>query len=68
MELPEKISKLNHDLRNALSVLYSQAQLLELLLEGKSGEAHDTAKEITKAITDMEQLLKQRVDDVRSSL
>lgn len=67
MELPEKISKLNHDVRNALSVLYSHAQLLEVLLEKTHGEARDTARELSKSIADMERILKDRIDDVRSS-
>ena len=66
--LKEKISKLSHDLRNSLSVVYSNAQLLELLTEKSGGDVHKTAGQLTQSIQDMETLLTERVQALRDAL
>lgn len=66
--LKEAISKLNHDLRNSLSVIYSNSQLLELLTEKSNKEAHATAKQLSQSIQDMEALLADRIRTIRETL
>lgn len=60
----EHISKLNHDLRNALAVVYSHAQLLQLMLEKKKGPEYDTATELVGSIEQMQSLLAQKMDEL----
>ncbi|HVY72993.1 MAG TPA: histidine kinase [Candidatus Paceibacterota bacterium] len=67
-ELKEAISKLNHDLRNSLSVVYSNSQLLELLTEKSNKETHETAQQLSQSIQDMEALLAERVQKIRETL
>lgn len=67
-QLKESISKLNHDLRNSLSVVYSNSQLLELLTEKSNKEAHQTAKQLSQSIQDMEALLAERIRALRENL
>lgn len=62
----EKISKISHDLRNSLAVVYSHAQLLQLMLEKKKGEEYNTATELVGSIEQMQALLAQSMDELKS--
>jgi signal transduction histidine kinase len=65
----ERVSKLSHDLRNSLSVVYSHAQLLELLLQGKGNkEAHETAEQLLTSVHDTEALLAREIAALREEL
>ena len=62
----EKISKTSHDLRNALAVIYSHAQLLQLMLEKKkSSEEYKTVVELVGSIEQMQALLTQKMDELK---
>jgi signal transduction histidine kinase len=61
-----QISKTSHDLRNALSVLYSYTQLLELTLgKPETAEEQKTASELSASVKDMEALLQTHVDELK---
>jgi signal transduction histidine kinase len=63
------ISKTSHDLRNALSVIYSYAQLLELSLERPdTREELASAQGLSHAVKDMEALLTERVDELKKTI
>jgi len=56
------LAQLGHDLRNVLSVIYSNAQLLELLLEkaGLEGE-RQIAQTVIESAEDMNTLIDERI-------
>jgi signal transduction histidine kinase len=65
----EKVSKLSHDLRNSLSIVYSNAQLLELLLQGKGNkEAHEAAQQLLTSVQDTEALLAREIAALKEEL
>lgn len=68
-EITKQVSKLNHDVRNSLSVVYSTAQLLELMLEQtKNADVKSTAKQLVQSIQDTEQLLAREVTALKELL
>lgn len=56
------LAQLGHDLRNVLSVIYSNAQLLELLLD-KAGlhDEQQIAKTVVSSAEDMNTLIEERI-------
>jgi signal transduction histidine kinase len=62
----EKISKISHDLRNSLAIVYSHAQLLQLMLEKKKSAEYDTATELVGSIEQMQVALAQKIDELKS--
>lgn len=58
----KELAQLGHDLRNILSVIYSNAQLLELLLE-KAGlhDERQIAKTVIESAEDMNTLIGERI-------
>lgn len=61
----ELISKISHDLRNSLAVIYSHAQLLQLMLEKKKGEEYKTAGELVGSVEQMQHLLGAKMDELK---
>lgn len=64
-EVISKISKTSHDLRNSLAVIYSHAQLLQLMLEKKKGEEYNTATELVGSIEQMQSNFIQKMDELK---
>ncbi len=62
----EKISKISHDLRNSLAIVYSHAQLLQLMLEKKKNEEYNTATELVGSIEQMQAALSQKMEELKS--
>jgi signal transduction histidine kinase len=66
----EKISKVSHDLRNSLAIVYSHAQLLQLMLEKKNppagGAEYDTATELVGSIEQMQAALAQKMEELKA--
>ncbi len=60
-----QISKISHDLRNSLAIIYSHAQLLQLMLEKKKGAEYDTAAELVGSIEQMQSLFTQKMDELK---
>lgn len=61
-----KISKASHDLRNSLAVVYSHAQLLQLMLEKKKpSEEYSTATELVDSIEQMQISLGQKMEELK---
>ena len=62
----EHISKISHDLRNALAVVYSHAQLLQLMLEKKrSSDEYKTSAELVSSIEHMQEQLTEKMDELK---
>ncbi len=65
-EIIAQISKISHDLRNFLAVIYSNAQLLQLMLEKKkSSEEYETASELIASIEQMQSAFTQKMDELK---
>jgi signal transduction histidine kinase len=62
----EKISKISHDLRNSLAIVYSHAQLLQLMLEKKKSAEYDTATELVGSIEQMQAALAQKMEELKA--
>jgi signal transduction histidine kinase len=58
----QDFAQLGHDLRNVLSVIYSNAQLLELLLE-RAGmeEEREVAHTVVESAEDMNTIINERI-------
>ncbi|MBY0472665.1 hypothetical protein K2Q00_00045 [Patescibacteria group bacterium] len=71
MTRDEMVSKISHDLRNSLAVIYSHAQLLQLMLEKKNsptgGAEYDTATELVSSIEQMQSEFIQKMDELKNS-
>ena len=65
-EAAQKISKASHDLRNSLAIVYSHAQLLQLMLEKKKSAEYTAATELVGSIEQMQMLLTQKMDELRA--
>jgi signal transduction histidine kinase len=64
-----KISKASHDLRNALGIIYSYAEVLELTLQGgETKDAHDSAEALLRAVRDMEAMLTKEFEGLKEGL
>lgn len=58
----QDLAQLAHDLRNVLSVIYSNAQLLELLLEKTgSSEERQIARTVIESAENMNALIDERI-------
>ncbi|MBY0293965.1 hypothetical protein K2Q08_01375 [Patescibacteria group bacterium] len=62
----EQISKTSHDLRNSLAVVYSHAQLLQLMLEKKKpSEEYSIVTELVGSIEQMQISLGQKMEELK---
>ena len=64
-----KISKASHDLRNALGIIYSYAELLELMLsKPETKNEHESAQALLQSVRDMEVLLTKEFEGLQQGL